>query len=346
MKKGLKKILAATTALALLLSMGTAAMAAEYSTETTYTEDGVSVVTRVIGATPEMEYTYLVSKTGTVAQDSDIVYIDQQKAASASFNFDFVTDVDNLNVASNVYSAVVQVGSNEATAPTVGSGNTIELVNKTVTYSAENGYVYVDEFGDDEASTFGDTINFKLIPAAGYKIAGMTIKKNGVDLAASVIDDSYSATVANNDEFEFIFAEIAETTDPVVTTVADVTGYDAVTESSVTFTPNKFTDDAEGTTRQVTYFGTVTGDAKEFGILVSKASFSLVEGAIDGAEEVMKYAAAGKSNAGNFAISLYETKAGDNFESLLAEDSLYVAVYAVDANDAISITAASALTLE
>jgi len=337
MKKGLKKILAATTALALLLSMGMTAMAAEYNTVTTYDADGVHVETTVSTATTEKEYTYLVHKSADAAiADSEIVYIDQKKASSGTVLFSFDTDVDNLGQSGNIYSATVQVGSNEDSAPTAGTGNTITLENKTVTYSAVNGIAYVEEAGDVTASTFESTITFKLIPAPGYTTTGMTVNNETVELATNGTVATYTATVTDGAEYVFSFAEIADPVAPVVTTPSAPAT--TKTEGTITFTPNNFTAVDEGKTRQLTYFGNVANDAKEFGILVSKATFALTNGEISATEDVIKYAAAGKSNSGNFAISLYETKTGDNFTSLLASNKLYVAVYAIGFDDAMTIT--------
>lgn len=348
MKKGLKKILAATTALALLLSMGMTAMAAEYTTVTRYDADGVHVETTVSTATTEKEYTYLVHKSADPAiADSEIVYIDQKKASGGTVLFSFDTDVDNLGQSGNVYSATIQVGSNDGSAwtPEAAKDGVINLVNKTVTYSAENGYVYVDEDAAEalnagSTSTFDDEVIFHLVPAAGYKIDGMTITKNEADLGASVFGDTYTAPVANGDVFKFIFAEIEETGSATVSTVNSELP-NAKEEGGITFTPNQFTEDTTAKQRQITVFGTVIGVAEEFGVIVSRKAFTLNDDATNivakdqgdplESGDAVFYKALGAGTDGNYAISLYEKaadgKAAEEYETLLKEPKLYVAVY-------------------
>ncbi len=334
MKKGLK-VLAATTAAAMLLSMSMSAMAAEYATTTTYAiEDGkevVNVATTVYSLNGTEEVTYLVhadaDADGDVA-NSEIVYVDQANAKDAvesNLVFDFKADCAELVN----YAADVLVASDAEDAITVKTGEEGNVVvgNNTVKFSAVGGTVYVDADATDatEATTKLNNITFYLVPDAGYTVTGATVAKNDGEAQALVATGTYTAQVADGDSFVFTFAKIAEDAEPTVNTV--------VPASTVKngYTANKF--EKTEARRQFTLFGTALG-ALEYGILVSDETFTAPTSADElnalVADGVVKLAAAGASGAGRFAISVYEEAAEGAFTTKLAGEKVYACVYAIN----------------
>jgi len=342
MKKGLK-VLAATTAAAMLLSMSMSAMAAEYATTTTYAidEDGkevVNVATTVYGLNGTEEVTYLVTKPGAVededASEGEIVYVDQANAKDAvegNLVFDFKADCDDLVN----YAADVLVGSDAEDAITVKSGEVGNVVvnDNKVTFSAVNGTVYVDAADTEatEATTKLNEITFYLVPDVGYTVTGTTATKNGETLEI-VAADTVKVQVANDDNFVFTFAAIAEDAEPNVNIANPKT--ETAVKDGKTYTANKF-EKAE-TRRQFTLFGSALG-AREYGILVSDATFAAPKNADELnaliADGVVKLAAAGASGAGRFAISVYEDAADGAFTTKLKGEKVYACVYAINGSN-------------
>lgn len=341
MKKGLK-VLAATTAAAMLLSMSMSAMAAEYFTTTEYAIEGekevVNVETTVYSLKGTEEVTYLVhadaDANGDVA-NSEIVYVDQANAKDAvegNLVFGFKADYAELMNSK----ADVLIASDDAEgsfAVKAGEEGNV-LADKKVTFSAIGGMVYVDAeaLEAEDALTKEDEVTFYLVPEAGYTVIGATVSKND-GAAEEVISAVYTTEVAHNDNFVFTFAAIAEDATPDVTTVDSSAVKDG-------YTANKF--EAVGDARrQFTLFGSANG-ASEFGILVAAVAFetpATVEefNKLISRGNAVKLAAKGASAAGKFAISIYEEKEGESFTTSLRNDNIYACVYAIN-GDNLAIT--------
>lgn len=334
MKKGLK-VMAATTAAAMMLSMSMSAMAAEYFTTTEYAIEGekevVNVSTTVYSLNGTEEVTYLVH-AGEV-KDDNIVYIDQANAAEATDGnlvFDFKADYDKL-VDNSAEVLLASDAQDETFTVADGEEGNVVVGENTVTFSAVGGTVYVDAADLEAASaaTKLDEITFYLIPAPGYTVDGATVAKNGGD-AAEVISEVYVAEgIADGDSFVFTFAEIAEDAVPEASTVESNASKDG-------YTANKFEATTESR-RQFTLFGSALG-AKEFGILVAAVEFEKPEtveefNTLISRGKAVKLAAAGASTAGKFAISIYEEKEGENFVTSLRNDNIYACVYAINGDN-------------
>lgn len=340
MKKGLK-VLAATTAAAMLLSMSMSAMAAEYATTTTYAiEDGkevVNVATTVYGLNGTEEVTYLVTKPGAVededASEGEIVYVDQVNANEATeISFGFKADYAEL-VDSKADVLIASDDAEGSFAVKAGEEGNV-LADKKVTFSAIGGMVYVDAeaLEAEDALTKADEVTFYLVPEAGYTVTGATVSKNDGE-AEEVISAVYTTAVAHNDNFVFTFAAIAEDATPNVAPVESSAVKDG-------YTANKFEAIGEAR-RQFTLFGSANG-ASEFGILVAAVEFekpATVEefNKLISRGNAVKLAAKGASAEGKFAISIYEEKEGESFTTSLRNDNIYACVYAIN-GDNLAIT--------
>ncbi|MBE7022190.1 MAG: hypothetical protein E7414_03105 [Ruminococcaceae bacterium] len=352
MKKGLIKILAATTATAMLLSMSVSAMAATYFTTTTYGTPGadgteyVDVATTVYGLAAGEEVAYLVYKESDPAtsgiQDSEIVYIDQkafnEASTGAGITFDFTTEVAN---AEGVGSAVRLGSAGTAWSTTNFTAHEskevdVKIGEYTVTYSGTNCYVIADEgelidTKDEEATVTdfaGKAITFYVLPATGYTIADATVKVGDSEAAAAnlvaVAEKGYAT-------YTYIATADANLTFACTEKVADATV--TPTTGGVTYV-----EAANQLTKTLTVTGTAA-NAAECGIIFSNDQTKLeninTKEALDNRGEqtyVRKLPALGVGSGGEFTIEVIDTRAAADASYAEAADTLYVRTYAIDAS--------------
>ena len=281
MKKGLKKILAALAAGAMLLSMNMSAFALEYSASTVYKDANTATVTVNYTAGENEQVAFL-------AEDADgIIYIDQKAGTGSQATFDF-----DISLADAIAGATLKAGStSEAYAE--AKKQTISVAGKTITVTSdENGYAAVEA-----ATVYETSVPLYVFPAPGYEV-------NEIKLGETVL----SGLTKQGDFYSINLAGTGETVEINVTfKTATVTG-DAV---AVYTTLENGSTNAE---RSVTVFGKVS-NANEGGILLSTAAITeetQIPEDYTATAVVRAFPALAVNAAGEFSVTLKEN-VGDNF---------------------------------
>lgn len=159
MKKGLKKILAALAAGAMLLSMNMSAFALEYNASTTYTEGNTATVNVTgvkAGANDQVAF---LAENG-----NEIIYIDQKTAdaSGAVTDFNFTIDFDDAKA-----TPTIKVGS---TSTAAGAAKSIKLEGKTINVKPND-----EEYGQvaiDSSTVYGNSFLVYVAPYSDYYATG------------------------------------------------------------------------------------------------------------------------------------------------------------------------------
>ena len=313
MKKGLKKILAALAAGAMLLSMNMSAFALEYNASTAYKDANTATVTVQYTAGAEEQVAFL-------AEDADgIIYIDQKAGTGNQETFTF-----DVSLTDAIDGATLKAGStSEAYAE--AKKQTISVAGKTITVTSdENGYAAVEE-----ATVYDGVAKLYVFPAPGYEVD--VIKLDGTVLTglAKQADGFYSIDLASTGKDVAI---------DVTFKTATVTG-DAV----AVFT--KVDDNSTATDRVITVFGRVTS-AKDGGILLSTAAITATTDIPENYSAdatVRAFPALAVNDAGAFSVTLTEAASEDAVH--LKAGTYYVGVYAANDISSAVVGSAEAVTL-
>lgn len=175
--KGLTKtIVALALVMTLIATMGMSAMAANYSTKTTYqAENKISVVAKATGLAEGDVVTYVATTDASNVNENTIIYIDQAEASSyGTAQFTYTTDVTNIN-ASMFFGGSTEVNKKPAKA------TDDYVINLTVNGTA-SGKVYAAK----QAADAGDVIRkFDLSGVANLA----TLKITGVEFEGAAINN-------------------------------------------------------------------------------------------------------------------------------------------------------------
>jgi hypothetical protein len=186
MKKSFfKAFTAATAATALLFTVATAFAAdCEATTSTTYANDQMTV-TSVVKAPSGQQVTYLLTQTGSVASEEDILYIDQWQAGTSAKTIEY-------NLKAGEKDAMLKYGSNvEATAIALNAADKYKtILHGTTTINIDAGVL---SFGDIPAdANSGKLIEGSLTLAPGFEIKSFTL--NGEEVSRAENAFSYVST--------------------------------------------------------------------------------------------------------------------------------------------------------
>ena len=318
-KQGFKVLAALVAATTICAASATAFADGTFTTTTTYdVATGLAKVeSKVTGVEVGEEVAFLVTKDGSAVTDTNILYIDQKTATATTETFTFATDAANAKG-----SAVVKFGSTKTAssgytaADPAATNGTVILPSGKVTFNAgANGYVEASVSSEETA--YG-AVQFYIAPAVGYKYDSATV--NGG--AATIIPNedgiaTYVLTATGDVNVEFSFVEDAS----------------AVTIGTDTLNSIATVNATDASMNNLVAFATITGNASEYGILVSKSDTDIaavtdVSGLTGKDGSVRKFAAWGANKNGQFAISL--TDGGANYLDVAAGGNYYVRPYAID----------------
>lgn len=333
MKKGFLKTLASVVVLALMLSVSVSAFAAASlpitSVNTAVSGDNATVTAGISGVDADEQVTVQVTK------DSNILYMDQKGSlAGGGVTFTFTDAAETLN------GATVKFGTTSYAATTQLADQTISTVttptNKTITYSATNGYVIAvaDTGSLTDASelavpnnatvTATDAVTFYLYPAAGYTAAGMEV--DGVTVIANSDGTAAITLPAADTTYSFAFNPIASGSP----TVALASSGNGITVSGAAKTALVM-----AAATNATEYGVLISYDEEAITAVTTATVAEIAATAESGShddtEVRKYKALASNNDGQFGISL-EDATGDYF---LDGVSYFVRAYAINGETAV-----------
>ncbi|MBQ4518542.1 MAG: hypothetical protein II997_08165 [Clostridia bacterium] len=302
MKKGLKKILAALAAGAMLLSMNMSAFALTYNASTTYTNETtatVNVTNVTAGANDQVAF---LAENG-----SEIIYIDQKTADASGnvTNFSFAIDLKDA-----IAAPTIKVGS---TSTAAGAATSIKLASKTASATSNNadyGQVIVDA-----TTVYGDVVKVYVAPYSGY--APVSYSVNG--------DEAQPITAISNEGYITV-----DLTNVSGETAAIVVNFDEADAGDVIVTAQPATKLPTG--RGFTVFGTAS-NAVEFGALVAgtegeitNVNQSDIANLVPNTGAVKKFAALAADGAGAFSITVEDAEVNGAY---VLPNSISVATYAV-----------------
>lgn len=334
-KQGFKVLAALVAATTICAASATAFADGTFTTTTEYElGTGLAKVTSTVSGIDSVdgeEVAFLVSE-GDITKDGKIIYIDQQTAKGTA-TFTFKTDVENAKGNALVRFGSTKTASSGYTPVEAKKDDTVILPNGNVSFTYDENVGYVEASVSSEETAYG-AVQFYIAPAVGYKYDSATV--NGSPATIIPNDDgiaTYVLTAVEDVNVEFSFVE--DTSDVVIGTdklnsIATVNATDASKNNLVAF-------------------ATITGNASEYGVLVSKSETDIaavedVSGLTGKDGSVRKFAAWGANKNGQFAISL--TDGGANYLDVAVDGKYYVRPYAIDkASGRVSFGAVETITV-
>lgn len=210
----MKKFKLLCTVAAVVLAVGmftTTAMAASFTTSTSYDADGnATVITTVTDITDEVgsQVTYIAYKNGDFVTADNILFIDQRKVeSSANMVFSYTVPKAEFK---GVEVTAIGLGSSVA-APTADDTQKV-IGGCTVTIeSSENGTITLKDAGEVYP---GNTAALTITPDEGYELDSLTV--NGDEVAIAIGATSYALAVEKDMTVTGTFREIAVTLEPEV----------------------------------------------------------------------------------------------------------------------------------
>ena len=216
--KGLtKSIVALTLVITVLATMGMSAMAASYSTKTTYLAgDKVSVVANATEVTPGAIVTYVATTDANDVNEGTIVYINQAEAdEDGKAEFSYTTSVTNINA------AMFFGGSTEDTRVAAEHADDY-VITVAINGVAAETKTYAAQQAVDAGPVIRKFDLTDIASLAGVKVTGVEFNNTAIeDFCADATTLMVSTELINADgvlniltaeDAEFVAPKISETT--------------------------------------------------------------------------------------------------------------------------------------